>query len=249
VKVTVITVVRNRVGAVGEALDAVAAQSHPSVEHIVVDGASTDGTLEVLRARKDQIARVISEPDRGIYDALNKGVAVATGDIIGILHVGDVYAHAHVLADVVKAMTNGGYDAVLGDVAFVAESDPTRIVRRYRSDRFRPSRLAWGWMPAHPSLFVRRQIYTRVGPFRIDFKIAGDFEWIVRAFTRGPLRYTHVPEVLVRMRTGGVSTSGWRSTILLNQEVMRACRENGVDTSWMKLLSKYPAKLLEFFPS
>ncbi|MBC7521864.1 MAG: hypothetical protein H7268_12325 [Sandarakinorhabdus sp.] len=119
-------------------------------------------------------------------------------------------------------------------------------MRRYRSDRFNPGAIGWGWMPAHPAMFVRREVFERIGVFKTHYRIAGDYEWVARAFHAGDLRYQHVPEVLVHMQTGGISTRGWRSTLLLNQEVMRACRENGVATNWFKILSKYPAKLLEY---
>ena len=129
---------------------------------------------------------------------------------------------------------------------FFHASNPQQTIRRYSSSRFRPERIAWGWMPAHPALFLKRSVYERFGVFRTDYRIAGDFELVARIFHGGTLKYRHVPEVLVRMRTGGVSTGGWRNTILLNQEVLRACRENGIDTNLFKILSKYPRKLLEF---
>jgi hypothetical protein len=143
-------------------------------------------------------------------------------------------------------MDKDNLDALFGDVAFFRADDPQRVVRRYRSDRFHPRRLAWGWMPAHPALFMRRSVYQRVGPFRTDYRIAGDFELIARVFKDEKIRYRHLAEVLVMMRTGGVSTSGWRNTLILNQEVLRACRENGIPTNLLKILSKYPAKFLEY---
>ena len=138
-------------------------------------------------------------------------------------------------------------DALLGDVAFFQPTDPTRMVRRYRSDRFTPGRLAWGWMPAHPALFLNKSVVQRVGRFKTEYRIAGDFDYIARAFYGGDLRYQHLPEVLVHMQTGGASTAGWRSKVLLNQEVLRSCRENGISTNLFKILSKYPMKLLELF--
>ena len=138
-------------------------------------------------------------------------------------------------------------DALLGDVAFFHSTDPTRLVRRYRSDRFMPERLAWGWMPAHPALFFKKSVVERVGQFKTDYRIAGDFDYIARAFYGHDLRYQHLPEVLVHMQTGGASTAGWRSKVLLNQEVLRSCRENGISTNHFKILSKYPMKLLELF--
>lgn len=246
-KVSVITVCFNSAATIAKTLDSVAAQTDAEVEHIVVDGASTDGTPGILAAYQHQLARVISEPDQGIYDAMNKGLRSATGQIIAFLNADDVYARDHVISRVTSIMEHEQLDALLGDVAFVSYNDSTRIVRRYASSRFTPKRIAWGWMPAHPALFLRREVFERVGPFRTDYRIAGDFEFVARVFQSGKLRYWHLPEILVNMRMGGASTAGWRSTILLNREVLRACRENGIPTSLLKILSKYPWKLWEFF--
>jgi glycosyltransferase involved in cell wall biosynthesis len=246
VKISIITVAFNVASTIADTLESVAFQTYPDVEHIVVDGASTDGTPELVRKCGRRVARLISEPDHGIYDAMNKGLRLATGDIIGFLNADDVYADTGVLARVSTAMETGRLDALFGDAEFVSPDRPGHPLRRYRSGRFRPGRIAWGWMPAHPTLFLRRHVYDRFGLFRTDYRIAGDFELVARMFHGDTLKYRHVPEVLVRMRTGGVSTGGWRNTLLLNREVLRACRENGISTSLPKILSKYPAKLLEF---
>lgn len=245
-RISIITVAFNAASTIVDSLESVASQTHPDIEHIVVDGASTDGTLDVIERHGQHVARLISEPDHGIYDAMNKGLRLATGDIVGFLNADDVYADTGVLARVSATMEAERLDAMFGDAEFVSPDRPDRPLRRYRSERFHPGRIAWGWMPAHPTLFLRRQVYERFGLFRTDYRIAGDFELVARMFHGGTLSYRHVPEVLVRMRTGGVSTGGWRNTILLNQEVLRACRENGIPTSLPKVLSKYPAKLLEF---
>lgn len=246
-KVSVITVCYNSASTIGEALDSVAAQTWPDVEHIVVDGASSDGTQDIVRGRNTKVVHFISEPDKGIYDAMNKGIALASGDIICILNADDVYPHDLVLSQVVHQMQSRQLDALLGDIAFFHSNDPAKLFRRYNSGRFSPDRIAWGWMPAHPGLFLKREVYDRVGYFRTDYRIAGDFEFVARIFSNGQLCYEHFPEVLVKMRAGGVSTGGWRNTVLLNKEVLRACRENGISTNWLKILSKYPAKLVEYF--
>lgn len=245
-KIAVISVCYNSAGTLPKTLQSVSNQTWPHVEHIVVDGASTDGTLDVLKHHGQHVARIISERDDGIYDAMNKGVAAATSDTIGFLNADDYYADSEVLSKVAQAMDHEDLDAVFGDVAFFDERYPERSIRRYRSGRFRPERLAWGWMPAHTALFLRRRIFERVGLFCTDYRIAGDFEWVARAFSQQSLRYRYLPEILVHMRTGGISTGGWRNTVLLNREVIRACRQNGISTNWVKVLSKYPAKLLEF---
>ena len=246
-RISIITVAYNAARTIADTLESVAAQTHPEIEHIVVDGASTDGTLDVIERHHDKLTKVISEPDRGIYDAMNKGIRVATGDVIGFLNADDVFAQKNVLAMVAEIMKREHLDALFGDVEFFRPDNPGRTIRRYSSAHFRPDRSAWGWMPAHPALFVRREVFQRVGVFRTDYRIAGDFEFVARAFGKNTLRYRHLPEVLVRMRTGGISTAGWRNTLLLNREVLRACRENGIPTNMLKILSKYPAKLLEYF--
>jgi glycosyltransferase involved in cell wall biosynthesis len=245
-KISIITVAYNAAHTIANALESVAAQTHPDIEHIVVDGASTDGTLDIIARHGGHIARLISEPDKGIYDAMNKGLGLATGEIIGFLNADDVYADTGVLKMVSEIMAKNDLDALFGDAEFVSPDRPNQPLRRYRSERFHPERIAWGWMPAHPALFLKRSVYERFGTFRTDYRIAGDFELVARIFHGGALKYQHVPNVLVRMRTGGISTGGWRNTLLLNQEVLRACRENDIPTSLLKILSKYPAKLLEF---
>lgn len=245
-KFSIVTVCFNSAKTIEDTLRSVAAQAWPEVEHILVDGGSTDGTLAIIERYRKSLAVVISEPDHGIYDAMNKGVRAATGDVVAFLNADDLYAHHNVLGGVAKLMRKEHLDALFGDIEFFRPQNPALAVRRYSSARFRPGRIAWGWMPAHPALFLRHDIFQTVGPFRTDYRIAGDFEFVARAFGRHSLRYRHLPEVLVRMRTGGVSTGGWRNTLLLNQEVLRACRDNGIPTNMLKILSKYPAKLLEY---
>jgi len=245
-KTSVITVCRNSASTIEDAIRSVASQTYPDIEHIVVDGASTDGTLDLLERYRDRLAKVISEPDRGIYDAMNKGVDFATGEIICFLNSDDVYADSAVISKVVDHLRRDNLDVVYGDVAFFKDETPAITLRRYRSNRFRPDRIGWGWMPAHPALFVRRHVFDQYGGFRADYRIAGDFEFVARIFRRDTLRHCYLPEVLVRMRLRGISTGGWRNTLLLNKEVLRACRENGIPTNIFKILSKYPVKMLEY---
>jgi hypothetical protein len=177
---------------------------------------------------------------------MNKGLALASGEVVGFLNADDIYADKDVLSRVVGIMEHESLDALFGDVEFFRSEDPTRTVRRYRSARFSPDQIALGWMPAHPALFLRRRVYEHYGVFRTDYRIAGDFEYCARIFHSDTLVYRSLPETLVRMRTGGISTNGWRNTVLLNREVLRACRENGINTNIIKIFSKYPAKLMEF---
>ncbi len=245
-RVSIITVAFNAAGTIADTLESVSVQTHSAFEHIVVDGGSTDGTLKIVERHGAHVTRLISEPDHGIYDAMNKGLRLARGEIIGFLNADDVYADNQVLERVSAVMEKEGVDALFGDAEFVRADKPQQIIRRYRSDRFCSKRLAWGWMPAHPTLFLKREIYDRFGSFKTDYRIAGDFELVARIFRGGKLTYRYLPEVMVRMRTGGISTGGWRQTLLLNREVLRACRENGISTNPLKILSKYPRKLFEF---
>lgn len=245
-KATVITVCYNAESTIADTLDSIASQSFDEIEAVVIDGASTDNTIKIVERYAGRLAHVRSEPDRGVYDAMNKGLALATGDVIGFLNADDLYADREVLSRVVGIMEKDRLDALLGDVEFFRPEEPSRTVRRYRSARFSPDRIAWGWMPAHPALFLRRHVYERFGRFRTDYRIAGDFEFCARIFRDDTLIYRCLPETLVRMRLGGISTGGWRNTLLLNREVLRACRENGIDTNMLKICSKYPAKMLEF---
>ena len=247
-KISVITVCYNSAKTLERTLRSVVDQDYQDVEHIVIDGGSKDGTAQVLAENRARLAHVVSEPDRGIYDAMNKGLDLATGDVICFLNADDYYGSTQVLYKVANTMQQEHLDAVIGDVGFFRKDNINRLVRHYRSGRFTPKRLAWGWMPAHPALFMRREVFKRIGHFKIDYQIAADYEYVVRAFCgQTPLRYKHLPEVLVRMQMGGVSTKGIGATIRLNQEIIRACRENGVATNFLKIFVKYPLKLLEFF--
>ena len=216
------------------------------MEHIVIDGASKDETAVIIEHFRPSLAHVLSEPDEGIYDAMNKGLDRASGDIVCFLNADDQYTSNSVLSRVAKLMHEYQLDSLMGDVAFFYEADPQRMVRRYRSNNFTPGRLAWGWMPAHPALFLSRAVVQRVGRFKTDYQIAGDYDYIVRVFHGYQVRYRHLPEVLVNMKIGGVSTGGFGAKLRLNCEVLRACRENGLQTNILKILSKYPAKILEF---
>ena len=244
-KISVITVCFNSQTTIERSIQSVVDQQWPEVEHIVIDGGSTDGTLAILERFRPHLAVLVSEPDKGIYDAMNKGLARATGDVICFLNADDQYADVNVLAEVAQQMRTHQLDALVADVGFFKAGDPTRMTRRYRSDRFSPQHLSWGWMPAHPGLFLTREVVQRVGQFKTDYRIAGDYEYVVRTFHGHDLHYKHLPSVVVNMQAGGISNSSWRNRLLLNREVVRACKENGIHTNLLKILVKYPFKLLE----
>jgi len=227
-KISVITAVHNRVATIGEALDSVRAQTWPEVQHVVIDGASTDGTRELLEARRHEVAVLVSEPDKGIYDALNKGIALTTGDVIGLMHSDDLYADEHVLADVAAAFADPQIDAVYGDLDYVAQGDTNRVIRRWRSGEYSRALLSRGWMPPHPTLHLRRQVIEQWGGFDASFRIAADYDAILRYFGRGRIRPSYVPRVLVKMRVGGESNRSFARILLKSREDYEALRRNQV---------------------
>ena len=245
-KISVITAVFNRINSIPLAVDSIRSQSYSNIESIFIDGLSTDGTAEFLKANLRGSDVFMSEPDEGIYDAINKGIRHSSGEIIGLLHSDDVYASDFILAEVASEFADPNLDAVYADAIFVKRGKPNNIVRHYRSDRFSLNSLPWGWMPAHTTIFFRREVFKRFGLYKTDFKIAADIDFVARVFGSENFKSVYVPKVWVKMCTGGVSTSGLRNTILLNREVVRALRENGVRTNIAQIYSKYPLKLIEF---
>ncbi|PSF12987.1 glycosyltransferase family 2 protein [Marinobacter shengliensis] len=245
-KVSVITVCFNSAETIEGTLVAVSSQTYPDTEHVIIDGGSTDGTVDKVRTRVRESDVLVSESDEGLYDAMNKGVALAKGDIVGILNSDDFYESEDVISSVVRVFAeNPDVDVVFGDVVFVAPEDLLRITRYYGAEHFRPWKLRFGWMPPHPATFVRKSAYERVGKYRLDMRIAADYDMFVRWLLVAGLKWKYLDKVLVRMRAGGVSTSGFRSSIRLNREIVRACRDNGVYTNLLFVLSKIPFKLLE----
>jgi len=245
-KVSIITVVYNGASYVEMAITSVLSQRYSCIEYILIDGGSTDGTVNIVNRYKDSISTFISEPDNGIYDAMNKGIALATGDVVGILNSDDFYIDEFVIEKVIKEFDEKGVDSVYSDLVFVNPKNLEKTVRYYDSSQFNPSRFAYGWMPAHPTFFVKKKAYDKYGVFRTDLKIGADFDILVRFLYTHGISYSYMQEVLVKMRVGGVSTS-FSSIWINNIEALKVCRENGIDTNIFKILSKYPAKLLGLF--
>ncbi len=247
-KISIITVAYNAAKTIGEAIESVWTQDYHDVEYIVIDGNSSDGTVEVIRSNKDKITQWLSEPDKGIYDAMNKGIAMATGEVVGMLNADDFYASLRVLSKVMREFKDPRVDAVFGDIVFQSKDNLEKTVRTYSSKRWHPGKFAWGYMPAHPSFFVRRKYYDDLGMFKTDYQIAADYELLIRFLYVHQLKYRYIPEKLVKMRTGGASTRNLRSNIILNREIIRGCRENGVRTNVAMVYSKYFRKIFELIP-
>ena len=242
-KISIITAVRNSRATLADTLDSALAQDHPDKELIVIDGASTDGTLDVIRRYAGQLAHFISEPDHGIYDALNKGIAQASGEVIGFLHADDLYANADVLARIAAAFADPAVEAVYGDLVYVNQADTERVIRHWRAGVYRPAKLHWGWMPPHPTLYLRRALYERHGGFDLRYRIAADYDLMLRVLSRINGQVVYLPEVLVRMRLGGVSNRSLRHILrksLEDYQALRANRLGGLGTLLLKNVQKLP---------
>lgn len=245
-KISIITATWNCQDTVGGCLASVAGQSYRRREHIVVDGASTDHTLALLEGKRAQLSVLVSEPDRGIYDALNKGIARASGDVIGFLHADDLYADGTVLARIGEVFEDSGVDAVYGDLAYVGKEDTGRVIRHWRAGEFRPDRLRRGWMPPHPTLYLRRDLYERFGGFDLQYRIAADYDLMLRVLRRISGRVVYLPKVLVRMRVGGASNRSLPMILRKSFEDYRALRANRIGGAGA-LLWKNLSKIPQFF--
>ena len=245
--VSIITVVYNGSEFIDQAIKSVLTQSYNNIEYIIIDGGSTDGTLEIIRRYENNISLYVSEPDDGIYTAMNKGLKLATGYIVGILNADDVYADTDVIYEIATVFMQTSVDSVISDLVIVDREDINSIKRYYKSDSFVPEKLAYGWMPAHPAFFVKNECYRKHGLFKTDYKIAADYELLVRFLSKNRITYHYIDRVVVKMRAGGVSSRNITSNWVLNREIVRACRENGVKTNIFKVLSKYPAKILQYY--
>ncbi|KRW64912.1 glycosyl transferase [Pseudomonas sp. TTU2014-066ASC] len=244
-RISIVTVAYNSSATIKTTLDSVAAQCYPALDYIVIDGGSTDTTLDIVRERPELVSLLVSEPDRGIYDAMNKGVQRATGEIVGILNSDDFYRHARVLQEVADAFAaDPALEVLMGDVDFVSDEDLNKPVRVYRATGFRPWMLRLGLMPPHPAVFVRKSAYERIGLYKLGYKIAADFDFLVRLLLIGGAKYRVSGAHWVRMRTGGASTAGWRSNLISTREMLRSLRENDVFSCTPLLLLRLPIKLL-----
>jgi len=247
VKISVITVALNSQATIEETILSVHRQAHAEREHIVIDGGSQDGTLEVVDRHREKIAICVSESDAGIFDAMNKGLARASGDIVGFLNSDDVYAHDQVLMHVAAAFRDPAVEAVYADLVYVDRRHPGKVVRYWRSGDFQPGSFARGWMPAHPTFYARREVYERLGGFNLEYRLQGDFELTLRFLEVHRIRARHVAEIWVRMRTGGVSNRNWRDVVRGNIEAYRAARANGLKVTPWFVLRKIVSRIPQFF--
>lgn len=248
-KVSLITVTFNSGMTLRDTIQSVLSQSFPDIEYILVDGLSQDRTIKIVKEYEPLFQnrlKWVSEKDSGLYDAMNKGIRMATGDIIGIINSDDFYFRNDVITKIVEAFNDNNVQAIYGDVRFVNPNNLDRTVRYYSSKRFVPSLFRFGFMPAHPTFFTYRKYFDQFGYYKTNYKIAADYELLVRFLYVHRLKSKYLPLDFMKMRTGGASTASIKSNILLNEEIVRACKENGIWTCYPLLLLKYLVKIFEF---
>lgn len=245
-RVSIITVAFNSAGTIADTLRSVAEQTHEEIEHLIIDGASSDGTLSIVQSMRARVSRVVSAPDQGIYDAMNKGLRLATGELVGFLNADDVLAGPGVISRIASAAQQSGADALFGDLVYVRGDDLSSVVRLWRSGHFSRARLRFGWMPPHPTFYVRRARLADIGEFDTTLRIAADYDFMLRCLARDDVTVAYVPGVLVRMRVGGASNRSLRALLRKSTEDLRALRRSNVGGIGT-LICKNVRKLPQFF--
>ena len=244
-KFSIITVCFNSEQTIEKTILSVLSQNYNNIEFIIIDGLSKDNTLKIIDNYRDKIDCIISESDKGIYDAINKGILKATGEIIGILNSDDEFYDNTIISKIASHfLQNPTLDAIIGDVVF--ENNRQQIIRNYSSKNWNENMFSWGFMPPHPSFYCKKIIYNKSGLYKTDFKIGADFELLIRFLKIQKINFEYITLLIVRMTTGGVSTRGFKSVYIINKEILNACKINGIKTNYFKLYSKYLIKIFEY---
>jgi glycosyltransferase involved in cell wall biosynthesis len=243
--ITIITVTFNGEKTLQDTIESVMMQSYANIEHIVIDGGSNDGTIDILRQYDHVIDYWLSEKDSGIYDAMNKGIALCTGDYVGMLNSDDMFSNENVVEDIAKQFSTTNVDAIFSCLNIVDKNNIKKILRKYRVAKLNTILLRVGIMPPHPTFYCKRSCYKVGGMYKTNYKIAADFEMLVRLLIKQKISWSFIDKVTVTMRSGGISNSGFMSSVLLNKEIIRACKENDLYTNWLFLTLKLPFRLLE----
>jgi glycosyltransferase len=249
-KTSIITVCFNSVETIEDTIRSVLGQDYKNIEYVIIDGGSTDGTLDILTKYQGQISKCISEPDNGIYDAMNKGINLATGEVIGFLHADDFYATKETIKKVARVFEQNKVDCLWGDLVYVSKENTEKIIRYWKSGGYRKNLFKNGWMPAHPTFFAKRCIYEKYGYFNTDFRIAADYEIMLRFLHKFNISNYYIPEVLVKMRVGGLSNRSLKNVVRKSIEDYRAWNTNNlsgrIHTIMMKNISKIPQFFTKF---
>ena len=242
-KISIITVCYNSEKTIRDTIESVVNQKYSNIEYIIVDGNSSDQTMSIVNEYADYISKVVSEPDSGIYDAMNKGIRMATGDVVGILNSDDFFTSTNSVQHIVNGFSDEKVDAVYGDLIYVEQTNTKKITRFYSVSKLSTIRIKMGLMIPHPTFYVKRHLFQQFGFYKTDYRVSADFELMARFHLQG-MRLSKVNHVIVSMREGGISSVGFRWMIHQNQEIVRACRENGVYTNLAMVCLKIPIKII-----
>ena len=242
-KISVITASYNRINTINSSIESLKEQSYSNIEQVFVDGGSVDGTVDLIKQVLTDHDKFITEPDNGIYDALNKGIEMSTGEVVGLLHSDDFFADQNVLADIAELFLDEEVDLVYGDLSYVS-GDSCRVVRRWESGAFDKKRLKYGWMPPHPTVFIRKSVFEKIGVYDASYRIAADYDFLLRCL-QADLVIRYIPRNLVNMRVGGASNANLANLIKKSKEDLKSIRRNRVG-GWLTLLYKNLSKIIQF---
>ena len=246
-KISIITVTYNSAQTLEQTIQSILSQDHPNVEYIMVDGKSTDGTLAIIEKYRPKITHFISEKDDGLYHAINKGINLASGDIIGILHADDFYTNNDVLTGIAETFKINAADAVYADLYYVDKDNTDKIIRTWKSGAFSPHKFLWGWMPPHPTFFVKKECYQKYGSFNTTFRSAADYEIMLRLLYKHKIKAAYLPEFIVKMRVGGQSNASLNNRLKANNEDRLAWKLNDIKPYFFTLTLKPLRKVVQFF--
>ena len=242
-KISIVTVCYNSEKHISCAIDSVINQSYKNIEYIIIDGASKDNTVNIIKSYGNKITKFISEPDNGIYDAMNKGIKMATGDVVAVLNSDDFYESNEVVQNIVNAFSEPNIDGIYGDLLVVFRDNTNKIKRRYEASKFSTNSLKYGIMPGHATIFLKRHLFETYGLYNTSYKIAGDFELLLRMLHTHKINIKHLPQIVIKARTGGISDNNIISKLKISKEVLRACQENKLDTNIFKINLRILIKL------
>ncbi len=245
-KVSIITATYNSAAYIAEALRSIQTQTYLNIELVLIDGGSRDATVKIVNEVFTRDKIVVSEKDKGIYDALNKGISKCTGDIIGFVHSDDLLASPNTINDIVNSFLKQNVDGVYGDLKYVSKENPHQVIRYWKSKTFKNSLLKKGWMPAHPTLFLKKEVYEKHGTFNTHYKIAADYDLMLRIFSDPRLNFFYLPEVITLMRVGGASNRSLKNVIQKSKEDLKTIRRNNLGYPFKVLFYKNFSKLIQF---
>jgi len=245
-KISIITVVLNNKNKISVAIDSVVKQTNANIEYIVVDGGSSDDTPAVVKSYGTKVSKFICEPDKGIYDAINKGILISTGEVVGLLHSDDIFGNEQIISMITEVFDNTRADGVYGDLVYVNKENLNKVIRHWKSGPFKTSMLNRGWMPPHPTLFLKRKIFDNYGLYDTGFKISSDYDFMLRIMSRPELKFEYLPQIITLMRVGGASNRSLKNIIRKSKEDLRALRKNKIG-GWSALLMKNLSKIGQFF--